>query len=573
MAKNRLLTGLLVAVMAAAMSPVVAAGTASPESVIVWGRTTTEAHAAVEAAGGDVTTTLSIIGGVAAELTPDEQGRVASAGLSVADDRAASVASADGFEPVQEADLQFAAMNPGGDWGIDAGAGVGVALVDTGVTEVEDLRGRVVHGPDFSGSGAPAVDEYGHGTFMAGLIAGDGSQSKGAFRHLGIAPAAHVVSVKVAGADGSTTLSKIIAGIGWVVANADQHAVRVLNLSVAVPTLSASYLADPLSGAVEAAWASGITVVAAAGNDGDNGVASPGRDPWIITVGALDTNGTLTHADDTVPSWSSRGADRWSTKPELLAPGVSVISTLAPGSTVAREHPQSIVEDTYFLGSGSSMATALTAGAAAVLTEHHAAATPDDIKAALVRSADPISGAIGGAVDLAEADLLQADESWWQRHQVSFNGLGIGLRDRMPWAQAWAGTRWAGTRWAGTRWAGTRWAEEAWTGTRWADEVWGGTRWAGTRWAGTRWAGTRWAGTRWAGTRWANEVWTGTRWAGTRWAGTRWADSDWAGTRWAGTRWTGTRWAGGEWAGTRWAGTRWAGTRWADAGWTQSAEG
>ncbi|HET7719281.1 MAG TPA: S8 family serine peptidase, partial [Acidimicrobiales bacterium] len=477
------------------------------------------------------------------------------------------VASADEFEPVQEADLQFAAINPGNDWGIDAGAGVGVALVDTGVTEVEDLKGRVVFGPDLSGSNLPQIDEYGHGTFMAGLISGDGSSSDGQARHIGIAPAAHVVSVKVAGADGSTSLSKLIAGIGWVVTHADEHAVRVLNLSVAVPPLSASHLADPLSGAVEAAWASGITVVAAAGNDGDSGVASPGRDPWVITVGAIDTNDTLTHEDDTVPEWSGRSSGRETPKPELLAPGVSVISTLAPGSTISQLHPESIVEDDYFVGTGTSMATALTAGAAAVLTEHHAASTPDDIKAALVRSADPIAGAMGAAVDLAEADLLQPDDSWWQSHPVAFNGLGIGLRDRMPWAEQWAGTRWAGTRWAGTRWAGTRWAEEHWTGTRWADATFPGTRWAGTRWAGTRWAGTRWAGTRWAGTRWADEVWTGTRWAGTRWAGTRWAEADWAGTRWAGTRWAGTRWAGTSWTGTRWAGTRWAGTRWSEAQW------
>lgn len=480
--KNRLLTGLLAAVVATMASPALAAGSAESESVIVWGRTTPVAYDAVVGAGGEVTTTLDLIGGVAAELTPAQQDRVVSHGLAVVGDRPASVAGADELASVQEADLQFAAMNPGNDWGIDTGAGVGVALVDTGVSEVADLAGRVVHGPDLSGNGKPTIDEYGHGTFMAGLVAGDGTSSRGNARHIGLAPAAHVVSVKVAGADGSTSLSKLIAGIGWVVAHADEHSVRVLNLSVAVPTLSASYLADPLSGAVEAAWASGITVVAAAGNDGANGVTSPGRDPWVITVGALETNGTVGRDDDFVPEWSGRSSGRETPKPELLAPGVSLISTLAPGSTISRLHPESIVDDHYFVGTGTSMATALTAGAAAMLTEHHAAATPDDIKAALVRAADPVPGAVGGAVDVAEADLLEADESWWQRHNIAFNGLGIGLRDRMPWAKDWAGTRWAGTRWAGTRWAA---------------DVWTGTRWAGSRWAGSRWASSTWAGTGW----------------------------------------------------------------------------
>ena len=525
--------------MALRAAPVGAPKARDAKDVLVWGASADAASHIVGSVGGQTRALLPIVGGVTTRLDSRQRAAVDAAGFVVTDDSPLAVAGLD-ESPAPAADHQLEAVNPGGDWSLDAGAGVGVALIDTGVTEVPDLKGRVVFGPDLSGEGT-THDTFGHGTFMAGLIAGDGEMSASTpVRHVGVAPGAHIVSVKIAGADGSTSLSKLLDAIGWVVAHGDDYSIRVLNLSVAVPPLSNSFVADPLSAAVEVAWSSGITVVAASGNDGSS-VSSPGRDPWVITAGALDTGANSSPADDSVPSWSGRATTPFGAKPEVLAPGVSVISLVAPGSTVARDHPESMLDGGHYLrGSGTSMATAMTSGAVAVLTEHHAAATPDDYKGALVNSARAMDGEIGSAIDLAAADLasLDANGAWWQTQPIAFNGLGMGLGDRMPWADTrWADTRWAGTRWAGTRWAGTRWADESWTGSRWA---------------GTRWAGTGWAGTRWAGTRWADELWAGTRWAGTRWAGTRWA-----GTRWAGTRW----------AGTRWAGTRWAGTRWATAGW------
>src|SRR5262249_34726803 len=153
------------------------------------------------------------------------------------------------------------------DRNADAGAGSVVALVDTGVAETPDLQGRLVRGPDFSGEG-DGIDHYGHGTFMAGVIAGDGSASSNdRVHHVGGAPGATVVAVKVAGADGSTSVSRVIAGIGWVVAHADEYGINVLNLSFGVD-FPLPYVVNPLAAASEAAWASGITVVVAAGNEG-----------------------------------------------------------------------------------------------------------------------------------------------------------------------------------------------------------------------------------------------------------------------------------------------------------------
>ena len=478
--------------------------------VVVWGAGVGVAAGAVEAAGADVDDALGVVGGVVAALDDRQVGRLETAGLLVADDAPMEVADA-GFDAVPVADLQLAAVNPGNDWDLDSGAGIGVALVDTGVTEVADLRGRVVHGPDLSGEGT-TVDTYGHGTFMAGLIAGDGELSAaGASRHVGVAPGAHIVSVKVAGADGSTSLARVLEAIGWVVEHGDAFAVRVMNLSVAVPPLSADHHADPLSFAVEAAWSSGVTVVAASGNDGSY-VTSPGRDPYVLTVGALDTGALLDPADDAVPAWSGREALRYGAKPELLAPGVSVISLAAPGSRVVAENPGSVVGGDYLVGSGTSMAAALASGAVAALTEHHAAATPDDFKAALVSTGRPVAGEIGRALDLAAADLAAPGEParWWQRHPLAGDGLGAGVGSGvgMPWTEGrWADDAWVGARWAGTRWAGARWAEHTWTGGRWAPAGTAGARWAGARWAGARWAGARWTGARWAGARWAGTGW------------------------------------------------------------------
>ena len=558
------------------MATITATASGSVRPVIVWGGSSQGAADAVVASGGAVGVSLDLVGGVTANLDPGQVAAVRAVGLSVVDDAPMDVASAD-VSQVPAADHQLAAVNPGGDWVLDAGAGVGVALVDTGVTEVEDLRGRVVHGPDLSGEGN-GLDTYGHGTFIAGLIAGNGElSSAGETRHVGVAPGAHIVSVKVAGADGDTSLSKVLDGIGWVVSHADEHAVRVMNLSVAFPTVSNSYFSDPLSAAVEAAWATGITVVAAAGNEALT-VPSPGRDPWVVTVGALDTGATLGASDDSVPAWSGSVTTRHGAKPELLAPGVSLVSLAAPGSRIVAENPASLIDGNYLLGSGTSMATAMTSGAVAVLTEHHAAATPDDYKAALVSSGHAVPGAVGRTVDLAAADLVPAGttDAWWQRAPIAFGGLGLGLRDGMPWsAGRWNDEAWVGSRWAGSRWTGARWADHVWTGARWAHEEfagarWAGARWAGARWAGARWAGARWAGARWAGARWADEVWAGSRWAGSQWAGARWAGSQWAGARWAGSQWAGSRWAGSRWAGSQWAGARWAGSQWAGSRWAGS---
>jgi serine protease AprX len=495
--------------------------------VIVEASSVAAATAAVDGVGGTVDLALPVVGGVAAHV---RAGRLAalyadpalrvmedatlhptggSFGPSSADRAPADIkhddtkhddpkrddshqAGSGHGTPRPGVDPQLAALDLPGDWSLASGRGTAVALVDTGVSATPDLQGnRLVRGPDLSGE-RDGVDRYGHGTFMAGLIAGDGTASAGtASPHYGVAPAATVVSVKVAGADGSTTVSRVIAGIGWVITNRDAYGIGVLNLSFGVDA-PMQYRFNPLSAAVEAAWASGITVVVSAGNDGDGHVTSPGSDPYVVTVGAIDNAGTPQTADDVVPAWSGRERFRHYSKPEVAASGVSVVSLRAPGSTVDVTHPEGRVGDVYFRGSGTSMSTALVSGVAALLLAHHPAATPDDVKGALIDGGTDVRPS-AREVDADRADHADARPDWWQHHRVAFDGLDRGLDDGMPWtATRWTATRWTAIRWTSTRWTSTRWTEAEWTATRWSSTSWDSTRWTATRWTAEAWPSQGW---------------------------------------------------------------------------------
>ncbi|MGH2671180.1 MAG: S8 family serine peptidase, partial [bacterium] len=247
------------------------------------------------------------------------------------------------------------------------GQGIGVALIDTGVNAVGDLAGKVLHAEDFTPE-QDGVDHYGHGTFVAGLIAGQGTASNGGVK--GVAPGSHIVSVKIAGADGTTDLIRLLAALEWVVTFKDAYGIRVLNLALGTDSTQ-SYRTDPLNFAVERVWNSGIVVVTAAGNRGPAAgtISKPADDPFVITAGASDDHTTGTGSDDTVAPFSSAGptAGDGIAKPHLVAPGKSVISTRAPGSTIDTANPGGRVGTAYFKGSGTSFSSAIAAGAAALV--------------------------------------------------------------------------------------------------------------------------------------------------------------------------------------------------------------
>jgi serine protease AprX len=247
-----------------------------------------------------------------------------------------------------------------------------------------------------------AADTYGHGTDVAGIAAGNGGYRASSDplwgKYAGVAPDANLVSVKISDDSGNATTLDAIYGLQFAVDHKAAYNIRVINLSFR-STSAQSYQTDPLDAAAEQAWFDGIVVVAAAGNLGtapDAVSYAPANDPYVLTVGAVDDQGTTTPSDDVVTSWSSRGVTQDGfTKPDILAPGAHIVSTLAPNSAFANLCPTCIIGGSYFQASGTSMAAPVVAGAVADLAAAHPDWTPSMIKGAIVNTAQPL--AAGGS--------------------------------------------------------------------------------------------------------------------------------------------------------------------------------
>ena len=417
------------------------------------------------------------------------------------------------------------------------GKGIGVALLDTGVSQHPDLAGRIVASADLTTEGTFS-DSYGHGTSMAGIVAGDGNASDE--RYIGIAPRSNLVSVKVAGADGSTTLGQVLYGLQLIDSSKSRYNIRVVLMALAGPATSGP---DPLVLAVERLWADGLVVVTAAGNSGPGpgSIASPGVDPYVITVGAIDESGTPEVGDDFVAEWSARGPSVFGLqKPDFVAPGTSIVSLRAPGSTIDTAFPNARIEDAYFRGSGTSMSAAVTAGAAALLLQAEPRLTPDAIKGWLLGGVAALPGADAssagaGALDVAAAAANGAPPANSDLPALPPGG-SIGYpSDPKPGPGKGSGKSswdWYRSPVGGDRWLGRGWANKAWNGTEWTGRGLAGRGWAGTDWSGRGWANSDWSGRGWAGRGWAGELWSNSDWSGRGWAGRGWAAENWAAQEW-----------------------------------------
>ena len=294
------------------------------------------------------------------------------------------------------------------------GKGIGVAVIDTGVQSHQDLKrpllGKPVVEVEIVGSEPGIMDYFGHGTHVAGIIAGNGAASSDSlsFRTFkGVAPDVQIISVRALSPDGTGSTSDVMAGIDWVVKNARLYNIRVMNLSLGHPVYE-SYRTDPLCRAVAAAVRKGIVVVAAAGNDGAVGsgfgtITSPGNSPSAITVGATDDQDTVPLADDVLAWYSSKGPSLvdFVVKPDLVAPGTWIVSARAVASWLDTQHheltlsigdykndPEHATQDgAYYSLSGTSMAAPMVAGAAALMLQKDPTLTPATVKARLMKSA------------------------------------------------------------------------------------------------------------------------------------------------------------------------------------------
>lgn len=288
------------------------------------------------------------------------------------------------------------------------GKGIGVAVLDSGIQEVQDLQSRVVYKENFTDEDKNAEDRYGHGTHVAGTLAGDGQKSGGKFA--GMAPKAKLVSLKVLSSLGQGKDSYVIAAIARAIELKTKHNIRVMNLSLGRPIYE-SFRTDPLCLAVESAWKAGIVVVVAAGNEGRSNlwgnmgygtILSPANDPYVITVGAMKSEATPWRGDDSIASYSSKGPSTIDhiIKPDLVAPGNRVISTSGRVATfLSTTYASNVINRDYIQLSGTSIAAPVVSGAAALLLQKEPSLNPDQVKARLMKTATKTFPAAATATD------------------------------------------------------------------------------------------------------------------------------------------------------------------------------
>lgn len=267
------------------------------------------------------------------------------------------------------------------------GKGIGVAVLDTGIYPHPDLAGRITAFKDFVGKKTKPYDDNGHGTHCAGDIASDGSKSDSLYR--GTAPGCSLIGVKVLNNLGSGSLSTVIEGIQWCIANKDRYGIRVISMSLG-STATQSYEEDPVCLAVEEAWNNDIVVCVAAGNEGPEPrtISSPGIDPLVITVGASDDKNSVRFNDDGVAEFSSRGPTIDDlAKPDVLCPGTNIISLRSPNSVLDLSNKNARVGDDYVSLSGTSMATPICAGIVALMLEANGGLRPDEVKEIIMGTA------------------------------------------------------------------------------------------------------------------------------------------------------------------------------------------
>ena len=542
---------------AANLDPALRASMSSPAMVSVIVReampASDRAERAVRAAGGTVTSELSIIGAFSARVPGTALGRIAFSPTVAAvwSDRKVHVSSIiDDLNRRAANTVWQQSINLGGvrKYGY-TGAGVTVALVDTGIRDLPDLAGRIVAKVDFTPD-RDGVDYFGHGTHMAGIIAGNGAMSDGTWA--GVAPKANLVSVKVAGANGSTDVSVVIAGLQWVYAHRVQYGIRVLNLSFGTDSRQ-SYLVDPLDYAVEQLWLGGVFVSAAAGNRGPNDqtINKPGDDPFVTTVGGADLKNTQSKTDDTLSKFSSRGPTQDGVaKPEIVAPSVTIVSLRAVGSTIDTEYPSGRVGTDYFKGTGTSQAAAIISGVAALMFQANPGLTPDVAKSTMVRTATrsasnvfgPNTGLVNawdaawsaqvgtyaqlpanvGVVPSTGTGSLEASRGSTRVYaDLPADGLGAndhdGHADEIKGEIDALGNSWNNLGWNTVVTMNLGWNNLGWSASAWSDGAAPGTGWSDSSWSGIFWDNIGWENTGWDNTGWDNIGWDNVGWESVGW--------------------------------------------------------
>jgi serine protease AprX len=356
-----------------------------------------------------------------------------------------------------------------------------IAVVDSGVQPGSDFGGRLIASVTLcSLCTDSAADAEGHGTMVASIAAGAGTYAGGAQN-------APIVSIRTANADGQSKTSDVVAAADWILAHAQEYNIRVANFSLAGAS-DTSIRVDPLDRAVESLWLNGIVVVTAAGNHGVAGSTvnmsyAPGNDPFVITVGALDQNGTSDPSDDTLAPWSANGKTMDGfTKPDISAPGRWMVARVPMDSTLVKAAPDRVVAPGYMWMSGTSFSTPVVSAAAAQLLARHPSWTPDQVKGALMLAANYLPSVTGfsGGVGEVDAGVAASIENPPNPNVGLYQFVG---KDPVSGSPAFDAASWAsylktGASWAQASWAEASWAEASWSSASWASASWSSASWS-----------------------------------------------------------------------------------------------
>jgi serine protease AprX len=491
-----------------------AAARASPAQlfkVIVQGARGQNA-ASVGAEVGSFTKRFNIINGVSAQVTGKDILKLAKSKrvLSVTLDYKVARASYSNPQLWPDA-AQVSSFWPSIASGLSTPA---VAVIDSGIDNSHpDIAGQVIASATFVSSGANTADSdgRGHGTFVAGILAGS------ADGHTGAAPGTKLVSVDVLNDSGEGTLSDVIAGAQWVLDNKDQYGIRVANFSLNAGS-SGSFRWDPLDRVVERLWFSGVVVVVATGNYGTGDVASrikyaPANDPFVITVGASDTNSTPEAADDFAAPWSAWGYtyDGFQ-KPDLAAPGRVMDGPVPAGAQLLQLHPERATTEGHMWLSGTSMAAPVVSGAAAAVLAQHPLWTPDQVKGALLATAAVPAGATAGgalgrgvvqAAAAAASDGLHNPNAGLDQFVSADLATGAASFD----ADAWAAAATSNASWDSASWDSASWDSASWDSASWDSASWDSASWDSASWDSASWDSASWDSASWDSASWESSTW------------------------------------------------------------------
>ena len=414
-----------------------------------------------------------------------------------------------------------------------------IAVVDSGIDSSRaDFGSRLLDQVNLASlSPNSPGDGYGHGTFVAGVAAGQASG------FAGVAPSANLVSIDVMDDEGEATVADIVSACDWILQNKAQYNIRVANFSLHAMD-RASIFFDPLDQAVEKLWLNGVVVVTAAGNYADNGAESgvpfaPGNDPFVITVGASDVQNTVQTGDDTAAPWSAWGyTPDGFMKPDLSAPGRYVIGPVSAGAGLTTERADRLVPDApgYMQLSGTSFSAPMVSGAAAMLLAQHPDWTPDQVKGALMVSASATPAATPGSLGVGELDVALA------RHVTTPPNPNAGLDQYLTTGSdgtvSFDSSAWQAAASTDAAWSDAAWSDAAWSDAAWSDAAWSDAAWSDTAWATAAWSDAAWSDAAWSDAAWSDAAWSDAAWASAAWGTAAWSDAAWSDAAWSDAAWS-----------------------------------